>query len=206
MDKPKLALKLKAQVSNLSSLPPESIPNTPQITIKSTLEPPVSNNVTFYPQVLTADESHNLYDYLKHKMPWKDGIRSRCGPTRQAIPVSLDDDDLIKWAVMEVFKRINLGNFVIFGLYLNYYRDGNDYTPEHRHKDTTQLVISLCEPDGDRQLTVNSSTYMMGNGDIIIFDDQKHGIPKMSNRKGRISLATFMKYAPELHGSVAYVG
>ncbi len=81
--------------------------------------------------------------------------------------------------------------YAIFGVYLNYYRGGNDYTPSHNHPGTHQLVISL---GATRTLEVAKKSYQMTSGSAIIFGTSQHGVPKEVNiQGGRISIATFMK-------------
>jgi hypothetical protein len=76
-------------------------------------------------------------------------------------------------------------------IYLNYYENGEMWTPNHSHSGTHQLVISLGCP---RTLQVTKKDYRMENGDAILFGSAIHGVPKEVNvKKGRISIATFMK-------------
>ena len=166
----------------------------------------VYQSTQYFPQLLTQEESTNLYQYLVKTIKWEKGIYShKAGKyTRMAKALSLNDNDLVKWAVTESLQRMGLSDYVIFGVYLNYYRDGDDYTPQHKHDNTTQLVISLNEPDGDRELTIGKTKYHLNNGDAIIFGGSIHGVPKQPNRKGRISIATFMKHEPKLNGQLAY--
>ena len=215
--KPKITIKAKVPSPSPSPLPDKdtTICPKPKITIKAKVSPPSIplppkgplslNEIRYYPSLFNAEEATNLFQYLKTSIKWEAGIRSRNGPTRLAKAISLDDDPLVQWAIVQAFMRMGLGSYVIFGLYLNYYRNGTDYTPSHRHKDTVQLVISLNEPDGERSLTLDKVQYPLKNGDAIIFGDQSHGIPKVSNCGARISLATFMRYEPSLGGRLAFL-
>lgn len=77
------------------------------------------------------------------------------------------------------------------GIYVNYYRDGNDFLPQHSHPDTIQLVISL---GATRDLKVTSKTYSLQNGDCITFGVATYGIAKQPTvTEGRISIACFMR-------------
>ena len=64
------------------------------------------------------------------------------------------------------------------------------WTPNHSHKDTHQLVVSLGVT---RTLQVGEKKYSMVNGSAIIFGSSIHGVPKDETvTGGRISIATFM--------------
>ena len=69
------------------------------------------------------------------------------------------------------------------------------YTPNHSHKGTHQLVISLGET---RTLSVAKNEFRMENGDSILFGSSVHGVPREENvTKGRISsyfYATVISY------------
>ena len=76
----------------------------------------------------------------------------------------------------------------IKGLYVNLYENGDMWTPPHGHHSTNQMVISLGET---RTFTIDKDRYELNNGDVIIFGDQLHGIPKHKTTNMRISIATF---------------
>lgn len=160
----------------------------------------------YYGQLLTNDESMDLYHYLLQTINWEKGIYSRRARrhTRLAKALSLSDNDRVQCTVLDCAKRMGLSNHIIFGVYLNYYRDGQDYTPQHKHENTIQMVISLNESGGDRDLIIGKTKYHQNNGDVIIFGASVHGVPQQPNSKGRISIATFMKYDAQLGGQVIY--
>ena len=164
---------------------------------------PVSST-KYFPTILTNTEATNLFHCLKNNIKWENGIKS----TRLAKSIALSDESecgiLVRWAVVEALSRAGLSGYLIHGVYLNYYRNGDDHTPKHKHKDTTQLVISLNDTNGDRTLTIGNQKYRTNNGDAIIFGDDLHGIPRESNRQGRISIATFMQSDPKLEGKLAF--
>jgi uncharacterized protein YjlB len=91
-----------------------------------------------------------------------------------------------------VFKCLNeLTNkkYFILGLYLNFYENGEMWTPNHSHSGTHQLVVSLGQK---RTLQVGKKNYEMTNGSAIIFGSSTHGVPKDDSVDSRISIATFM--------------
>lgn len=89
-----------------------------------------------------------------------------------------------------MLNKIATTNYAITGIYLNYYENETMWTPNHSHKGSHQLVISLGD---SRILQVGKKEYDMINGSAIMFGSTIHGVPKMSMFKnGRISIATFM--------------
>lgn len=91
-------------------------------------------------------------------------------------------------AIARVVSAIKMSN-IIDGIYLNYYRDGNDWAPSHSHPGETQLIISL---GATRSLKIGTKTYEIGNGDVIVFGSSSHSIIQdPSITEGRISIATF---------------
>ncbi len=144
----------------------------------------------YYPKLIDEKYATNLYEYLKTHIKWIDGIPSREGFTRKAKPLVFGENQYVDFIIAEVFKVLAITDVVIYGIYLNYYRDGNDYTPNHNHPGTKQLVISLGTT---RTLTMNKNTYNMSNGDVIIFGSSVHGVPKDLNcKEGRISIALLL--------------
>ena len=155
----------------------------------------------YHKNVIDDDEAKRYFNYLKWNVQWEDGIRSRIyGITRKAKTIGVEDElfqelfPLITNVLNKINQNeggnLNLG-FAIEGIYLNYYQNGNDCAPEHSHKDSYQLVISLGET---RTLQITSKKYLMGNGDAILFGNQKHRVPQEPDKTGeRISIATFMR-------------
>jgi hypothetical protein len=116
--------------------------------------------------------------------------------TRSALPYDLDDfiefihnfPDIIE-KVTEVIYTFSERKFCA-GLYLNYYKDGNDWTPNHTHPGTTQIIISL---GATRTFQYGKKDIPSQNGDILIFGSGIHGVPKDPDvTNGRISIALFM--------------
>ena len=139
--------------------------------------------------VLHDDTATNLYEYLLNVIEWEDGVKSRSGFTRKAKALNVGDDECIDSVIATVLPKFNKG-YIVMGIYLNYYADGTHYTPNHSHKGTHQLVISL---GATRILTIGKKEYYMNNGDAILFGTSIHGVPKDETvTEGRISIATFM--------------
>jgi hypothetical protein len=150
-----------------------------------------------YSGALDADYSSSLYIYFKENMKWIDGVKSKNGFTRKASPMNFGSDkvldEVITKALVYITKKENLEKkqIDIHGIYLNWYRDGNDYTPNHSHPGMKQIIISL---GATRTLKVGNKEYDSANGDIIVFGSSIHGVPKEPEvTEGRISIALFTK-------------
>jgi hypothetical protein len=156
---------------------------------------PKTIEIRHFPNLFTGREAHDLYRYLQKTIQWDKCLNSERAKKEIHLVklLSLDEDERVEWAVREALKRMNLSDYIIYGVSVNYYRDGADYTPSHKHDDLTQLIISLNEIDGDRSLKIGKKDYRLNNGDVIIFGCSMHGIPKEENRCGRISISTFMR-------------
>ena len=146
----------------------------------------------YYPKLIDGDRSIAIYEYLKDNIDWVDGVRSKNGFTRKACPMTLGDDDVVDSIIRETVQLLGMNDVGVHGIYLNYYRDGNDYTPNHTHPGMKQVIISLGT---NRTLTMGKdSSYPMGNGDVIIFGSSSHGVPKDPNcKEGRIAIALFLQ-------------
>jgi hypothetical protein len=147
-----------------------------------------------YSNIFDYDESMAMFYYLVDNIEWDDGILSKKnGFTRKAKALLIDEDPIIFNFINKAINIINNSHIKsinqIKGVYLNYQRNGNEYTPLHSHKNSIQLVISLGET---RHFIVGKNTYELNSGDVIIFGHSIHGVPKQLNvNNGRISIATF---------------
>jgi hypothetical protein len=143
------------------------------------------------PGLLSSDRGVALYEYFRENIEWEDGVRSKSGETRKAKAMAMGLDDVLDAVIVETMALMNMNQIGIFGIYLNYYRNGIDYTPNHSHPGMKQVIISLGAP---RTLNVGTKSYIMGNGDVIIFGSATHGVPKDPNcTEGRISIALFLQ-------------
>ena len=150
---------------------------------------------SYHPQFFTQEESTDLYNKLKSRLLWKDGIYSskakcttRKAHTMDAIPETIEEAEIHSF-IARAFTSVGIDKG-ISGIYVNYYRNGNDWAPAHSHPGHTQLVISL---GAERELKVGKKTYSMSNGDIIIFGSSIHEVVRDSTiTEGRISIAVFI--------------
>jgi len=140
--------------------------------------------------ILTPDQSTTLFNYLKNNIQWEEGVRSKYGPTRLAKPLVIGMNDLIDEAVATALSVLSKHNYRVDGIYLNYYVNGEMWTPNHSHPGTHQIVISL---GAERILNVAKKSYKMKNGSAIIFGSAIHEVPKCEVTEPRISIAVFLQ-------------
>jgi hypothetical protein len=146
-------------------------------------------------------ECYQYYYDFEHEIKWEDGIKTRHGDTtRKAKGLLVGEngkiDELIACGIicLQSVDADIMQNLQIGGIYLNYYENGNMYTPNHKHDNTYQMVISLGET---RKFIIDKKEMDVVNGDVILFGSQMHGIPKQPQVKdGRISIAVFMVPVP----------
>lgn len=145
---------------------------------------------TFVKSVFPKKEADDLFTNLLLTTNWVDGPKSKFGKTRKTSSLFLGDNEKVDNAIAMALNIISQENYIINEIYLNYYEDGNSWTPNHTYKNTVQLIISLGDP---RTLIVGKKEYVMNNGDVIIFGGLVHGVPKNETKNSRISIVTFMK-------------
>ena len=141
---------------------------------------------------IDAVTATSVFEYLRDNIEWVAGVRSRQGFTRLAKSLDPGEDELVDEIILEAYRKLSSNPaVVIFGIYLNYYKDGTHFTPKHRHPGMTQIVVSL---GATRTLTMGSTSYTMSNGDAIMFGSDLHGVPKAPGlQQGRISIAAFTR-------------
>ncbi len=151
-----------------------------------------------FKSLLDNDTCLNVFEYLKNNIKWEEGIKSKNGFTRLAKSLDIEEDDIVYSLIMDCINKLNTtsknlkdkNHLAIFGVYLNYYVNGDHYTPNHKHPGTCQIIISLgC----NRILQVGKKNYNMENGDVAIFGSSIHGLPKAETKESRISIALFCK-------------
>lgn len=140
--------------------------------------------------------STQLYEFLKCNVWWGEGILSKKRHTRSAASYTLDEFLIFIDSFPDIIDKIStiIDKYSIrkycSNIYLNYYKDGNDWTPNHTHPGTTQIVISLGE---SRTFHYGKTDIPSLSGDVFIFGSAIHGVPKAPDVKnGRISIALFM--------------
>jgi hypothetical protein len=142
----------------------------------------------YVPSIIASDQAWALYLFLLENIPWQEGIRTRYGAvTRKAYALNTMIAELEVITIIMTTMGIR---GTILGIYLNYYENGTQYCPMHRHPGTCQLVISL---GATRAFKLGNQIYSMNNGDAIVFGSSLHGVLKdESIMDGRISIAVFI--------------
>jgi len=156
---------------------------------------PIPNKIRYFPNLINEEQSMKSFNTLKNKVQWHAGIKSRGRETRKAYQCPLLSDNPMDIKIRELVLKcvdrcVQSESVIIQGIYLNYYRDGDDWTPQHNHPGTMQLIMSF---GATRELKIGSKSYDIKSGDVILFGEQKHGIPKNpSIKESRISIAVFL--------------
>ena len=80
--------------------------------------------------------------------------------------------------------------YAIDNIYLNWYKDGTMWSPNHNHQGVHSLVISL---GATRNFVLGKKIIEVKNGDAVFFGSAIHGVPKQAEvTEGRISIAVFL--------------
>jgi hypothetical protein len=163
-------------------------------------QPTVKQTTRFFRNLITEVQAEELLFHIEQNTEWEDGPRSRKGFTRKAIGIDVDalygllvlfpvEDktvwDLVKETIDSYSVRTRCN-----GAYINYYRNGEDWTPNHTHKNTSQFVLSLGET---RTLQIGKNSHQINSGDAVLFGSSVHGICKDDSTKPRISIALFLE-------------
>ena len=145
--------------------------------------------IEYIPDVINRNEAKALYKYLKFNIDWQDGVYSRTGQTRLSAGVNPLKHKRLLAVIVQTLAEFPEYDFTLHQVYLNYYRDGNDSTPSHKHPNTCQIIISL---GACRTLKIATKEYEMTNGSVAIFGPSLHSVPKQPKcKRGRISIALF---------------
>lgn len=144
------------------------------------------------PALLDTQTADDLFAHLEKNIVWEDGIYSTKAKmvSRKAKALSSLDEKLYP-VVLLALERFDVDVDKLADVYLNYYRNGKDFAPQHKHPGTTQIVISLGCP---RTLNVAKRDFIMQNGDAIIFGSSMHGVVADPDcNEARISIAIFCR-------------
>ncbi len=149
------------------------------------IEPPTH----IFSKMLDSDECMAMFVYLKENIIWGEGIQTRSGGHTRLAAMGNDDSN-IRLFLAKIKTTLPTGKYHLAGIYLNYQRNGEEYTPTHSHQGGFQQVI--CLGPAKRRFVIGNKNYMVGNGDVIVFGSSKHGLPKdLKCVEERISIATF---------------
>lgn len=146
----------------------------------------------YYENIIADGVSKDLYKYLRNNIPWVESVRSKLGFTRLGYSLSSQSKhyEKVEPVIITAMDICDIPYERLMYVYMNYYVDGTHWSPNHSHKDTIQIVISL---GATRDLNVAKKVYPMNNGDVIVFGASIHGVPKDDTcKRGRISIALFI--------------
>jgi len=148
--------------------------------------------------VFDRENSLKIYEKFRTEISWQSGVYSTRHKkvTRMAyttdpdsfnnVEIDIEIINLITTAMCALGMKNNL-----VGFYVNYYRDGCDWTPAHSHPENTQLIISL---GATRKLRIGKKIYDLTSGDVTVFGSATHEVlmdPEVA--EGRISIAAFLE-------------
>ena len=144
---------------------------------------------------MTYDHATALYEYFISNIEWDNNIALRNSRnddfTVKTKSVELGSDEVIDTTIRDILSKLSIYPSTIYGIRLNYYRNGDDYTPSHTYAGIAHIILSL---GATRTLNLNGENYDINNGDCVRFGIIEHGVPKQpSCTDGRISLVLYLK-------------
>ncbi len=144
-------------------------------------------------QILDKDEANMLLNKLITDVNWEEHIKTRdgkCTRLQQYInfcPKNIQE--MLLHTLNKIISSSNLGNINVLSIYLNYYRDGKDWCPKHKHEGTKQIVLSLGSA---RHLYIENKKYKLCPGSVIFFENEYHWMYSENNvQNPRISIVFF---------------
>lgn len=144
---------------------------------------------------IDEEVSNSMLTYFINNIDWGEGIKTRYGNfTRYQAHINECSEDITD-SILELIRQcfneqgIDLNTIDIVSIYLNYYRDGNDYCPKHRHEGTNQMLLTL---GSSRNLYIDNTKFTLSNGSVIFFGNEYHEVKKEKRCGGpRISIVVF---------------
>lgn len=145
-----------------------------------------------YSKLLDEQETKNFMIWSAQNLVFTEGPKSRKqGSTRLAtaiMPGEYEEVDELVGKVLSLLPDYKDGR-ELRSMYLNLYRDGEDFTPNHSHPKQRQIIISF---GATRTLLVGKKEYKVEDGDVVVFGGSVHGVPKERQiKEARFSLALF---------------
>ena len=152
-------------------------------------------DIQFYRSLLADDHATALYEYFRSNIEWDNNIALRNSRnedyTLKTKSIELGSDEIVDSTIRDIISKISIYPYTIYGIRLNYYRDGDDHTPSHIHTGIVHMILSL---GATRTLNLDGENYDIKNGDCVRFGIMKHGVPKEpSCTDGRISMVLYLK-------------
>ena len=155
-------------------------------------------------------DAQSFFPRLRDEIEWQTII---WGKTKRPLPrlcsTNIPNTEIglfvLSW-VVSYFKANFDTNVKIHGVFGNYYRNGDDYLPQHRDQYDDHHVISLSFGATRSFGFKNSTYYALGDGDLIVFDPYMnkhytHGIGKQKKvQEGRINFTIFATFDKAPYG------
>lgn len=155
--------------------------------------------IEYYPRVFDIPIVENLI----RNIPWIEMEWSR-GKKLPRLVCKLSVEDLIQYVpeIVSLIDNVSTNIGPIISCWLNYYRDGNDYTPYHQ--DSYGCRVLNISFGGMRRFSYRSIeggksvSHDMQNGDCILFDQgfnamNLHTVTKTKKQcQPRVSLVLFL--------------
>ncbi|GAH02718.1 unnamed protein product [marine sediment metagenome] len=169
-----------------------------------------NDNARFLEKVIP--DSTDVYERLKTEVNWVPKIWNGKPLPRlccHSVQNTSIGNDIANWLINTCKNSLNV-NIEISDIFGNYYRDGNDYLPDHSDQ-YNEWIISLSF--GTTRLfrfrnietrKIETPKFYLKSGDIMIFSPamnytHKHGIPKQKQiQEGRINLTVFVKCSKDI--------
>lgn len=153
----------------------------------------------YYPKIYDLP----IINELINNIPWRE-VYWKTNSKLPRLVASLPVEELLEY-VPELISIVENVSIIgkILSCWLNYYRDGNDYTPYH--KDSYQCTVLNISFGGVRKFSYkpsnggNAQSYDMSNGDCIMFDQEfnDHYVHTLTKTKKqcqpRVSLVLFVE-------------
>ncbi len=157
------------------------------------------NGIVHIPKYLSDEQATDYFHMLEEHLPWQT-VQWSTGRNLPRLVCSYEVGSLVSLdQLIELIEKAF--NVSVEGVWCNFYRDGNDYTPPH--KDSYNTDVYTLSLGGTRNCVftkdadANRSVYALQSGDILFFDQAtnaqyKHSIPKSSAvNDPRISVVFF---------------
>lgn len=190
------------------------------------MEADLKDHIAYFPKVFP--DSLVFYERLRTEVRWAPKMWTNgplprlCCHSVQEYPVGAI---VVKW--LQNFFQVNLGcKMELLDVFGNYYRNGNDYLPQHPDdysRPGVEVHVVSISFGTKRRFTFNNgrrgkvvASYALESGDVIVFDPYMnkhytHGIAKRDTIKtGRINMTCFvtfegLPYGKKIKGGVSSV-
>lgn len=156
-----------------------------------------------YPRFLDDDLATQYFDQCKQQIPFQEMLW-RAGRKLPRLVYRYDPEERQIKILNRLIKLVEFkGHRTVMGVFCNYYRNGNDYTPWHQDSYGADIFTLSLGATREFQMKFHNQagvvSYQLQNGDGYYFSQQinaqmKHCIPKIKEIVGeRISIVFFLQ-------------